>query len=109
MKKHISMPSIEQFRNIVTNINRQFNFIGLDVNGEAIYDTTLPKPVLRFVGTIKLHGSNASCCFNDIDGLWAQSREDIITPEKDNAGFAFFVEQITMNNLAQCWSAVSIQ
>jgi hypothetical protein len=31
-------------------------------------------------------------CYNAIDGLWAQSRENIITPEKDNAGFAFFVD-----------------
>jgi hypothetical protein len=29
--------------------------------------------------------------FNE-GGYWIQSRENIITPEKDNAGFAFFVE-----------------
>jgi hypothetical protein len=30
--------------------------------------------------------------YNTNGGLWAQSRENIITVEKDNAGFAFFVE-----------------
>ena len=92
MKKHISFPSIEQFRNVIANINRQFNFVGLDDNNEPIYDQRLPKPVLTFTGTVKLHGTNAGVCYNAIDGFWAQSRENIITPEQDNAGFAFFAE-----------------
>jgi len=92
MKKHISMPSIEQFRNVVANVNRQFNFVGLDENGEAIYDHTKIKPTLTFKGTVKLHGTNAAVCYNTVGGLWAQSKENIITPEADNMGFAFFVE-----------------
>ncbi len=92
MKKQISFPSIEQFRNIIANINRQYSFVGLDDTGEAIYDYNRPKPVLRFVGTIKIHGTNFGVCFNDTDGIWAQSRESIITPDNDNAGAAFFME-----------------
>ena len=91
-KRHISFPSIEQYRNIVTNINRQANFVGLTEDGDAIYDYNLPKPVLTFSGSVKLHGTNAGVCYNKAHGLWAQSRENIITPEQDNAGFAFFVE-----------------
>ena len=92
MKKHISFPSIEQFKNIIANVNRKHNFIGLDENGDAIYDPTKPKPKLKFKGTVKLHGTNFGVSYNAIDGLWAQSRENIITPEKDNSGSAFFVE-----------------
>jgi len=92
MKKHISFPSVEQFRNVVATVNRQFNFVGLDENGEAIYDHKKEKPTLTFKGTVKLHGTNAGVCFNNVGGLWAQSRENIITPDSDNAGFAFFVE-----------------
>ena len=93
----VKFPSIEQFRTVVTNINRHYNFVGLDENGEAIYDHTLPKPVLTFKGTVKLHGTNAGVSFKygysqEESEFWAQSRENIITPEKDNAGFAFFVE-----------------
>lgn len=88
----IKFPSIEQFRNIVADINRTYNFVGLDETGEAIYDISKPKPVLTFKGTVKLHGTNAGVCFNMLEGMWVQSRENIITPEKDNAGFAFFVE-----------------
>jgi len=88
----IKFPSIEQFRTVVSNVNRHFNFVGLDENGEAIYDPTLPKPTITFKGTVKLHGTNAGVSYNQNNGLWAQSRENIITIEKDNAGFAFFVE-----------------
>jgi hypothetical protein len=91
MKKMIKYPSIEQFRNIVSNILRHFNFVGLDESGEAIYDQTLQKPTITFKGTVKLHGTNAGVSFNE-GGYWVQSRENIITPERDNAGFAFFVE-----------------
>lgn len=92
-KRHVSFPSIEQFRNIVATLNRQFNFVGLDeTTGEPIYDPSIPKPTLTFKGTVKLHGTNAGVCYNKADGIWAQSRENIITPESDNAGFAFFVE-----------------
>ena len=92
MKKFIKFPSIEQFRTVVSNINRTTNFVGLDENGDAIYDLTLPKPKITFKGTIKLHGTNAGVCGNSSDGIWVQSRKNIITPESDNAGFAFFVE-----------------
>jgi len=92
MKKCIKYPSIEQFRSIVATINRQASFVGLDENGDAIYDGLKPKPVLTFVGTVKGHGTNAGVSFNDIDGIWYQSRENIITPTSDNAGFAFYAE-----------------
>lgn len=88
----IKFPSIEQFRTIVSTVLRQFNYVGQDENDEAIYDTTLPKPTLTFKGTVKLHGTNAAVSYNEDGGLWAQSRENIITVEKDNAGFAFFVD-----------------
>jgi hypothetical protein len=88
----IKFPSIEQFRTVVSNINRHYNFKGLDENGEAIYDPSMPKPKLTFKGTVKLHGTNAAVSYNTKGDLWYQSRENIITPEKDNAGFAFFAE-----------------
>ena len=90
--KHISYPKIQQFRNVVANINREITFVGLDENGEAIYDPSIPKPKLTFRGTVKLHGTNAAVCFNPEDGFWVQSRQNIITPEHDNAGFAFFAQ-----------------
>lgn len=92
MKKHISYPKIAQFRNTVSNINREVSFVGLDNEGKPIYDPSIKKPIITFNGTVKLHGTNSSVCFNSQDGFWVQSRKNIITVEKDNAGFAFFVE-----------------
>ena len=90
MKKIIKFPSIEQFRNIVSHINRNYNFVGLNEQGEAIYDVLKSKPIITFKGTVKLHGTNGSVCYNNMSGIWFQSRENIITPLKDNAGFATF-------------------
>lgn len=90
--KHIAYPKTVQFRNVVQNINKEISFVGIDENGNAIHDETLPKPVLTFHGTVKLHGTNASFCYNHNDGFWAQSRNNVITPKKDNAAFAFFCE-----------------
>ena len=89
MKKHISYPKIAQFRNVVSAISREIEYSGLDKDENPIYDKSIKKPVLTFKGTVKLHGTNASVCV-DKNGFYAQSRSNIITPEKDNAGFAFF-------------------
>jgi hypothetical protein len=92
MKKQINYPKIKQFGDVVGSVVRHATFMGLDENDDPIYDGLQPKPTLTFKGTVKLHGTNAGVSFNKEHGLWAQSRENIITPQKDNAGFAFFVE-----------------
>jgi len=93
MKKMISYPHIEQFRNVIKAIQYETRYAGVDDNGEAIYNmaTTLPK--ITFHGTIKLHGTNAGISYNKEDGMWYQSRKRIITVDKDNAGFAMFSEK----------------
>lgn len=91
MPKLIKMPSIPQFRNIITDIGHVARYKGQDENDEPIYDKNAKLPTVTFSGTVKLHGTNASVCY-DGENLWAQSKGNVITPEKDNAGFAFFVE-----------------
>ena len=92
MKRHISYPKIKQFRQVISDINHSASFLHLDENNDPVYDSNYEKPVVTFRGTVKLHGTNAGVSYNSIEGMWAQSRKNIITPEKDNAGFAFFVE-----------------
>lgn len=87
--KHISMAEIGQFRNVFKPIIHTARFAGLAEDGEPIYNETAP-PVLTFLGTVKLHGTCAAVCYDGTD-MWAQSKNNIITPEKDNAGFAHFV------------------
>lgn len=101
MPRHISFPSIEQFRNVVKNVDHRFRYRGKDETGAPIYDRLAVAPTLNFEGTIKLHGTNAGVCFSPAHEMWVQSRENIITPEKDNAGFALFVHanKATMEHL----------
>ena len=98
--KHFSYPDIKQFRSAIHNITHVTRFIGTTTAGDAIYDETIPLPKVSYRGTIKLHGTNAGVAKNLITGeLSVQSRENIITPQKDNAGFARFVENADFNSV----------
>jgi hypothetical protein len=90
--KKISFPKIGQFRVIVDTVVHQSKFVGLDENGDCIYNEDAKKPTLTFTGSVKLHGTNAGVSFNNREGIWYQSSRAIITPEVDNCGFAFFAE-----------------
>jgi hypothetical protein len=47
----------------------------------------IPLPTIEFTGTVKLHGTNAAISVKD-GALAFQSRNHLITPIKDNMGFA---------------------
>jgi hypothetical protein len=89
--KSIKMPEINHFRHIISNIKRQTQYIGKDENNNPIYDENIKLPIVKAIGTEKIHGTNGSVAFDNINGIRAQSKTSIITIEKDNAGFAFFV------------------
>ena len=90
--KAIKMNSISQFRNTISDVRHQSQYIGWDEElNEAIMDRDAKFPTLTFTGTAKIHGTNASICYDGED-IWAQSKENVLTVEKDNYGFAFFVE-----------------
>lgn len=72
--KEIKYHSIGQFRNVIKDV--QYHY------GEGV----LPK--LNFTGTVKVHGTNASIVITK-DGLqYPQSRNNVLTIESDNCGFA---------------------
>jgi hypothetical protein len=82
--KHISFPSIDQFRTVIMTVNQRC----------ALKQIT-DKPTLTFAGTVKLHGTNASVVYNGIN-MYAQTRDTILSLEKDNAGFARWVGENTL-------------
>lgn len=92
-KRMINMGSIEQFRTVVKNVQWMSQYQGKDEDGNPIMDRAAKAPTIKVVGTEKIHGTNAAVCFSNPDGFWVQSRKNIITPEKDNAGCAFAAEQ----------------
>lgn len=87
----IKFPSIEQYRNVVHNVTSRARYIGRDPDGNPIYNPDTTLPTLNFRGTVKLHGTNAGVACDSDGNVWCQSRENIITPQSDNAGFAMFV------------------
>jgi len=93
VKRMIKFTGIGAFRNVIKAVCHRSAYIGMDDQGEPIYDGTRPKPTITFNGAVKLHGTNAGVSYEHATGeFWAQSRKNTITPEKDNAGFSFFVE-----------------
>lgn len=83
MAKLIRFPSIEQYRKVLHAMNAYCEFHGIR------------KPQnLKFRGTVKMHGTNAGVALDLLTGeVYAQSREKVIVPGDDNAGFAAFVAE----------------
>lgn len=74
-------PSIEQFNKIVQNTKKAMRFHNLE------------EVVLKFMGTTQLHGTNGSIgvVYEKGEPVYqVQSRNNILTLESDNAGFAQF-------------------
>lgn len=76
MIKHFPFPSIGQFKDTIKA-----------VRSNAKYHQ-IPVPKLTFVGTVKIHGTNAAIVSAPNGEIYYQSRERIITAVDDNAGFA---------------------
>lgn len=90
---HIAWPSIGQFREVIRNVERSSQFKGFNEANEPIIDSLAPKPTMKFEGTVKLHGTCAGVVVTYTNKMWCQSRSNIITVEKDNAGFAMFCKK----------------
>lgn len=93
MKRFISFGSIEQMRTIIGKVKHSAQYVGYDEeNKMPIMDRNAELPVVNATCSEKVHGSNFSVCYSNPDGFWTQSRKNIITPLKDNAGSAFIAE-----------------
>ena len=71
----INYGSIKQFKDVIAEARR------------VSTKFALPMPVLKFIGSVKLHGTNAAVVFHKDGRVEFQSRERVLTPEDDNAGF----------------------
>lgn len=90
MKRLIKYSSIGQYRNVVKSIQMNARYIGKDDDGKAKYNANIEAPTLEVVASEKIHGTNGSVCYSIPDGFWVQSKENIITVAKDNAGCALW-------------------
>ena len=79
--EHISFPSIPQYRDVIKQIQ------------QSAKHHVVVTPTVTFKGSVKLHGTNAAVVLG-LDGeVYAQSRERVIDPFSDNAGFATWLVQ----------------
>jgi len=63
-----------------------------------VHDSSLPETIV-YHGTVKLHGTNVGIRVSPDSTLSAQSRNKVITPEDDNAGFARYLSAFTVQDL----------
>lgn len=83
----IKYPSIELYKNIIRKVKERHDFQGKDENGDVVYKHLSNYPTMKFVGTVKLHGTNAAIVKHSDGRLEFQSRERVLSLEADNANF----------------------
>ena len=93
MKKFIKYPDTNQYRSAVKSIVESAQYVRTEEDGTPVFDYDAKLPVITFTGTVKLHGTNAGVSYNRANWRWCQKRGGNCTIEKDNAGFAFFIEK----------------
>lgn len=104
-EKMWKFPSIEQFRSVIHQVNHKSRIIGSNDDGTPIMNRgEVDMPTLTFKGTVKMHGTNAGIVYtwnmlkHDYD-MHVQSRNNVITPVNDNAGFATFIHNVNTESL----------
>jgi len=76
---------------VINNVKHASRYDGVNGDGNVIYKTGVVLPKLTFIGTVKLHGTNASVVFKDGE-IYTQSRMHVLIPPRDNHGFNAFIE-----------------
>lgn len=90
----IIYPKIKDFPSTKKMICTQHDFKDYGEEGKAIIQHTSDYPTLRFMGYVKLHGTNGAIVkYKDQEGFKFQSRSHEITTENDNAGFVNYLSK----------------
>jgi hypothetical protein len=109
MTQHYRFPDIIQYRQVIRAVQHKARFVGLDPNGDAMYNALITLPTIKYRGTIKLHGSCSAICQElDTNEISIQSREQIISIENDNYGFAKFVSSVDVEKLFSLIPSVNV-
>lgn len=93
----ISFPSINQFRNTIRQVVDRVQYNGRDEEGKVVFhQQTMPRPTLKYRGTVKLHGTNAGVVVDIKSGeKFYQSRERQLSLIADNFGFMVYMSSKT--------------
>ena len=86
MKQFIDFGKIGKFKDAKKQLQFKTALIGFDNEENPIIDENIPYPVVSTIVTEKIHGTNASVCYNSESGFWVQSRTRILEIGQDNYG-----------------------
>ncbi len=89
MARLIVYPGTVQFREVVAHVTQYM--------GYSSDDCVKQLPTLKFIGTVKLHGTNAAIAYQQNIGHWCQSRNRVLSPVNDNANFAQHMDPLAEN------------
>ncbi len=87
----IKFTKIGKFSSAVKNLTHRCRFVKSDDSGEPIYDYKMELPTVPLIGTVKLHGTNASFVYRKGE-ITFQSKNNVVTPFEDNYGFARYMQ-----------------
>lgn len=91
---------IQNLRSVVKNIVSHYRNMNMDHK--------IPK--LTFIGTVKLHGSNVGISRdNNTKQIKIQSRNNSLTVENDNYGFAKFISEIPSESINTLFDMISTE
>lgn len=98
----IRYPETESFRDVVTYATRHNHRYRRDLNEQLT--------VVKFIGTVKLHGAIASIVYQQDLGHWYQSRNRVTTATNDDDAFVqhidLFADQFFRENILPCCSII---
>lgn len=74
--------STPQLRNAIRHLTKSMSFVGVNEDGTVKYDMSKVKPV-EYLGTVKLHGTNASIVLHEDGTTTLHSKERTLATIKD--------------------------
>lgn len=110
IKRHIKFPDTPRFSKFYNeilfatdnegrlkyaNYDPQLGIEPTEEQSEKLKNYKPELPILKFIGSEKLHGENMAICYNQGE-LWVQGRNSIKTVISDQNGMAKFVEEIKL-------------
>lgn len=93
----IKFGKIKQFRDVIHEVSSDtfYKNADRDEDGQIIRSKAVTQPTIKFYGTVKIHGTNASWVFDEeTQSITCQSRNRELTPGNDNLGFATWTESV---------------
>jgi len=86
-------PKIPSFRQVVRTVRAEHDYAGKDADGKPVYEHSNPYPTGLFVGTVKIHGTNASVQFEDnLPVVYYRSSQ--LNEHNDNYGFYAYIASL---------------